>query len=153
MGVPSGERGSSSISLQNPSPHGKSMWAFSVKGTQMTQYVFVSRCHFWQLLQRTISNFFCNILRSCAVLWPRRESKRNSDWSGTPDSSVAWRRDTSHPIKETRALWGTELLKDLVSSNNFGFTAKCPPPPLLRKHTAAGASTQPTDAGSWQVDG
>lgn len=138
MCAPSGERGSSSINLQNPSPHGKAMWALSGKGTQMTRYVFVSRCHLWQLLQRTISNAFCNILVSSAVLWPRRESKQNFDWSGTPDSNVAWRRDTSHPIKETRELRGTELLKDLVSSNNFDFTAA----PPLRKHTAAGASNR-----------
>lgn len=99
---------------------------FLERGTQMTRCVFVSRCHLWQLLQRTISNSFCNTLVSSAVLWPRRESKQNFDWSGTPDSNVAWRRDTSHPIKETRELRGTELLKDLVPSNNFDFTAAPP---------------------------
>lgn len=90
-----------------------------VKGTHIKWYVFF----FTLWLKQHISN--CNILRSSAVLWPRRESKRNSNWSGSPDGGVSPEGATTHaPLRRReRRLWrligdeasqGFELVKDSV---------------------------------------
>lgn len=87
------------------------------------------------------SNCLCISPRSSAALWPRRNSKRNADWSGSPDGNSvsavsAWRHDNSRSINETRqrqqqklmgdkasATQGFELVKDLVCATPFGFNS------------------------------